>query len=120
MNLDNAKDLNRLSRELSIIVKSKENAVLALFSKQLGNVYSYFKTVGEYCPCKSKVSDFLWLSGFSWKSRETTINSGMSWETHKYSANTWWVSGNIQGGYTWLLKHFNKNQVLQTEKKAIE
>lgn len=99
---------------------SKGNAGLALFSKQLGNIYSYFKTVGDLCSCTSKVSDLSQLYAFSWKSWETTISSGMSWEIHKRSANIWWVTGNIEGGYTWLPKHFNRKQILQTEIKAVE
>lgn len=31
-----------------------------------------------------------------------------------------WVTGNIEGGYTWLPKHFNRKQILQTERKAVE
>lgn len=54
------------------------------------------------------LTDFLQLCRFSWKSRQSTINSGMFWEAHKCSANTWWVSGNIEEGYTWLLKQVNK------------
>lgn len=98
MDSDNKKDQTG-SGECSIL-PSKENAGLALFSKQLGNVYSYFKTVGDLYSCKSKVSDLSQLYAFSWKPWETTISSGMSWEIHKCSANIWWVSGNTGGGYT--------------------
>lgn len=41
-------------------------------------------------------------------------------EAHKCLPNACRVSGDIQGGYTWLLKHVNKKQIPQRKTKAIE